>query len=36
MAQVFTAVFAALGKNDMVRTHEVAKVKAILETMSWL
>ena len=35
-AQVFTAVFAALGKNDMVRTHEVAKVKALLETMSCL
>ena len=35
-AQVFTAVFAALGKNDMIRTHEVAKVKALLETMSCL
>lgn len=35
-AQVFTAVFAALGKNDLVRTHEVAKVKALLETMSCL
>ena len=35
-SQVLTAVFAALGKNDMVRTHEVAKIKALLETMSWL
>ena len=35
-SQVLTAVFAALGKNDMVRTHEVAKVKALLETMSCL
>ena len=35
-SQVLTAVFAALGKNDMVRTHEVAKVKALLETMSFL
>ena len=35
-AQVFTAVFAALVKNDLVRTHEVAKVKALLETMSCL
>ena len=35
-AQMLTGVFAALGKNDMVRTHEVAKIKALLETMSWL
>lgn len=35
-SQVFSAVFAALGKNDMVRTHEVAKVKSLLETMSSL
>jgi len=35
-SQVLTAVFAALGKNDMVRTHEVVKIKALLETMSWL
>ena len=35
-AQMLTGVFAALGKNDMVRTHEVAKVKALLETMSCL
>lgn len=33
-AQMLTGVFAALGKNDLVRTHEVAKVKALLETMS--
>ncbi|MEB3885994.1 dihydropteroate synthase [Lyngbya sp. CCY1209] len=33
-AQVFTSVFAALGKNDILRTHEVSKVKAVLETMS--
>ncbi|MCL2936779.1 MAG: dihydropteroate synthase [Trichodesmium sp. MAG_R02] len=33
-AQMLTGVFAALGKNDMIRTHEVAKVKALLETMS--
>ncbi|NET44352.1 MAG: dihydropteroate synthase [Okeania sp. SIO2B3] len=32
--QVFTSVFAALGKNDMLRTHEVSKVKAVLECMS--
>lgn len=35
-AQMLTGVFAALGKNDMIRTHEVAKVKALLETMSCL
>lgn len=35
-AQMLTGVFAALGKNDLVRTHEVAKVKALLETMSCL
>ncbi|NET25268.1 dihydropteroate synthase [Okeania sp. SIO1I7] len=33
-AQVVTAVFAALGKVDMIRTHEIAKIKAVLETMS--
>lgn len=32
-AQVLTAVFAALGKSDMIRTHEVSKVKAVLDTM---
>lgn len=33
-AQVLTAAFAALGKSDLLRTHEVAKVKAVLETLS--
>ncbi|WP_254564975.1 dihydropteroate synthase [Oscillatoria sp. HE19RPO] len=33
-AQVFAGVFAALGKTDMLRTHEVAKIKAMLEIMS--
>lgn len=33
-AQVFTAVFAALGKSDLLRTHEVAKVRAMLDAMS--
>ena len=33
-AQVFTAVFAALGKNDLLRTHEVAKVRAVLDAMA--
>jgi dihydropteroate synthase len=35
-AQVFTAVFAALGKSDLLRTHEVAKIRAVLDTMSLL
>lgn len=33
-AQVVTSVFAALGKIDTIRTHEIAKIKAVLETMS--
>ncbi|MGB3191599.1 MAG: dihydropteroate synthase [Limnoraphis sp.] len=33
-SQVVAAVFAALGKVDIIRTHEVSKVKAVLETMS--
>ncbi|MGB3639943.1 MAG: dihydropteroate synthase [Rivularia sp. (in: cyanobacteria)] len=33
-AQILTAVFAILGKTDIIRTHEVSKIKAILETMS--
>ncbi|MEM9925020.1 MAG: dihydropteroate synthase [Cyanobacteria bacterium P01_D01_bin.50] len=33
-AQLLTAFFAILGKTDIIRTHEVSKVKAILETMS--
>ncbi len=32
-AEPFFAVLAALGKTDLFRTHEVAKVKAVLETM---
>ena len=32
--QLFMSVFAALGKNDMLRTHEIAKVKAMLETFA--
>ncbi|MEB3828270.1 hypothetical protein [Phormidium sp. CCY1219] len=35
-AQVFSAVFAALGKTDVMRTHEVSKVRAVLETLSLL
>lgn len=31
-AQAFTAVFAALGRSDLLRTHEISKVKAILDT----
>ena len=34
--QVFTGVFALLGKSDMLRTHEVVKMKAIIECMSLL
>lgn len=33
-SQVLTAVFAALGKSDLLRTHEVSKVKAVLDTFS--
>lgn len=33
-AQVVTAVFALLGKTDLLRTHEVSKLKATLELMS--
>ncbi|MBP0028155.1 dihydropteroate synthase [Roseofilum sp. Guam] len=32
--QLFISVFAALGKTDMLRTHEIAKVKAMLETLA--
>ena len=32
-AEPFFAVLAALGKTDLFRTHEVARVKAVLETM---
>lgn len=32
-AEAFFAVLAALGKTDLFRTHEVPRVKAVLETM---
>ncbi len=32
-AEPFFAVLAALGKTDLFRTHEVSKVRAVLETM---
>jgi dihydropteroate synthase len=32
-AEPFMAVLAALGKTDLFRTHEVPRVKAVLETM---
>lgn len=32
-AESFFAVLAALGKTDLFRTHEVPRVKAVLETM---
>ena len=32
-AEPFFAVFAALGKTDLFRTHEVPRIKAVLETM---
>jgi dihydropteroate synthase len=32
-AEPFFAVLAALGKTDLFRTHEVAQIKAVLETM---
>ncbi|MEM6405965.1 MAG: dihydropteroate synthase [Pseudomonadota bacterium] len=32
-AESFFAVLATLGKTDLVRTHEVAKVKAVLDTL---
>lgn len=32
-AEPFFAVLAALGKTDLFRTHEVARVKAVLDTM---
>lgn len=33
-SQVLSAVFAGLGKSDLLRTHEVAKVKGVLDTLS--
>ncbi|MGH7977716.1 MAG: dihydropteroate synthase [Limisphaerales bacterium] len=32
-AEPFFAVLAALGKTDLFRTHEVSKIKAVLETL---
>lgn len=32
-AEPFMAVLAALGKTDLFRTHEVPRIKAVLETM---
>ena len=32
-AEPFFAVLAALGKTDLIRTHEVPRVKAVLDTM---
>lgn len=32
--QVFLSVFAVLGKSDLLRTHEIPKVKALLETLT--
>jgi dihydropteroate synthase len=32
-AEPFFAVLAALGKTDLFRTHEVPRIKAVLETM---
>ena len=33
-AEPFFALLAALGKTDLFRTHEVPKVKAVLETLA--
>jgi len=32
-AEPFFAVLAALGKTDLLRTHEVARVRGVVETM---
>jgi dihydropteroate synthase len=32
-AEPFFAVLAALGKTDLYRTHEVSRVRAVLETL---
>jgi hypothetical protein len=32
-AEPFFAVLASLGKTDVFRTHEVSRVKAVLDTM---
>jgi dihydropteroate synthase len=33
-AEPFFAVLAALGKTDLFRTHEVPRIRAVLETMN--
>jgi hypothetical protein len=33
-AEPFFAVLAALGKTDLFRTHEVPKVRAVLDTLA--
>jgi hypothetical protein len=33
-AEPFFAVLATLGKTDLFRTHEVPKIRAVLETMN--
>ena len=33
-AEPFFAVLAALGKTDLFRTHEVPRIKAVLETIA--
>jgi dihydropteroate synthase len=33
-AEPFFAVLATLGKTDLFRTHEVARVKAVLDTLA--
>ena len=35
-AEPFFAVLAALGKTDLFRTHEVPRIRAVLETMRLL
>jgi len=32
-AEPFFAVLAALGKTDLIRTHEVARTRGVLETL---
>jgi hypothetical protein len=32
-AEPFFAVLAALGKTDLFRTHEVPRIKAVLDTL---
>ena len=35
-AEAFFAVMACLGKTDLLRTHEVPKIKAVVDTLSSL